>query len=75
MSLFLVRRTRRFVESQFGEVDDYGRRYLRFADGEPFYFPKRLPRPLEYRGGPEDPGDRLAAPSTVDALDRLVLPR
>jgi superfamily II DNA or RNA helicase len=75
MSLFLVRRTRRFVEQRYGEADADGRRFLRFADGDPFYFPKRLPEPLEYEGGPEDPGDRLASPATVDALNELALPR
>lgn len=75
MSLFLVRRTRRFVEQRHGEVDGQGRRFLRFADGTPFYFPKRVPQPLEYQGGPDDPGDRLASPGTVDQLNGLLLPR
>ena len=75
MSLFLVRRTRRFVEHRYGETDDQGRRFLRFADGTAFYFPVRIPRPLEYAGGPTDPGDRLASPETVEQLNTLVLPR
>jgi superfamily II DNA or RNA helicase len=75
MSLFLVRRTRRFVEHRYGEVDEHGRRFLRFANDTPFYFPKRLPEPLEYTGGPDDPGDRLASPDTVDDLNSLLLPR
>ncbi|MEJ7784939.1 MAG: helicase-related protein [Solirubrobacteraceae bacterium] len=75
MSLFLVRRTRRFVEHRYGEPDAEGRRFLRFADGTAFYFPQRIPRPLPYAGGPDDPGDRLASPDTVDQLNALVLPR
>lgn len=75
MSLFLVRRTRRFVEERYGEVDEKGRRFLRFADGTPFYFPERVPRPLQYEGGPDDPGDRLASTETVDELAKLALPR
>ncbi len=75
MSLFLVRRTRRFVEQQYGEEDADGRQLLRFADGEPFYFPTRLPEPLPYDGGPDDPGDKLASPETVDQLNGLLLAR
>jgi len=75
MSLFLVRRTRRFIEQQYGETEPDGRTLLRFADGRPFYFPTRVPQPLEYSGGPDDPGDRLASTDTVDALNRLQLPR
>jgi hypothetical protein len=75
MSLFLVRRTRSFIEGRYGETDGQGRKFLRFADGTPFYFPKRLPSPLEYQGGPDDPGDRLASVETVDELNALQLPR
>ena len=75
MSLFLVRRTRRFVEQRYGETGPDGRRLLRFADGTPFYFPQRVPEPLPYDGGEDDAGDRLASPETVDELNRLQLPR
>jgi len=75
MSLFLVRRTRGFIEQRYGETDEEGRVFLRFADGTPFYFPDRVPAPLPYAGGPDDPGDRLASPSTVDQLNTLGLPR
>lgn len=75
MSLFLVRRTRRFVEERYGEQDELGRTFLRFGDGTPFYFPERVPRPLPYEGGPDDPGDRLASVETVDELAKLKLPR
>ena len=59
MSLFLVSRTRRFVEERYGETDEDGRRFLRFSDGRPFYFPRRVPGPLPYEGGADDPGDQL----------------
>ncbi|MBA3432193.1 MAG: hypothetical protein H0U16_12035 [Actinobacteria bacterium] len=75
MSLFLVRRTRRFIEQRYGETDAQGRQFLRFADDTPFYFPDRIPSPLPYAGGPDDPGDRLASPQTVDDLNALALPR
>lgn len=75
MSLFLVRRTRRFIEQRYGETDDQGRQFLRFTDGTPFYFPDRVPSPLRYAGGTDDPGDRLASPETVDDLNALALPR
>lgn len=75
MSLFLIRRTRKFVEHQHGEQGEDGRVTMRFADGTPFYFPKRLPKPLEYAGGPGDPGDRLASTEVVDQLNDMRLPR
>ena len=75
MSLFLVRRTRSFIEARYGKTDNEGRKFLTFADGTPFYFPKRLPSPLKYQGGPDDPGDRLASVETVDQLNALQLPR
>ena len=75
MSLFLVRRTRRFVEQRYGESDENDRRFLRFSDATPFYFPSRAPEPLPYQGGPGDPGDRLASAETVDQLNALSLPR
>jgi superfamily II DNA or RNA helicase len=75
MSLFLVRRTRRFIEQQYGHADAAGRIMLRFSDGHEFYFPTRVPQPLPYAGGPSDPGDRLASTATVDALNELKLPR
>jgi superfamily II DNA or RNA helicase len=75
MSLFLVRRTRRFIEQRYGETGPDGRIFLRFADGTPFYFPTRVPQPLTYAGGRNDPGDRLASTETVDTLNRLQLPR
>ena len=55
MSHYLIRRTRRFVEDNYAETDDNGRQFLRFGDGEKFYFPKRTPVPVERRVAADDP--------------------
>jgi SNF2 family DNA or RNA helicase len=47
MRLFLVRRTRGFIQENYAETDKAtGRKYLTFADGTPSYFPIRRPRTI-----------------------------
>lgn len=72
LSEFLVRRTRRFLESTYGDKDPVtGEVTLKFPNGQTFHFPKRSPEPLRYPGGPDDPNDRLATSETFDAVDHL----
>lgn len=76
LSQFLVRRTRKFLESQYGKWDpEHGRTVMHFPDGEAFSFPKRIPEPLEYSGGHNDLGDRLASPENFDIIDNLTYAR
>ena len=45
MRLFLVRRTRSFIQNNYAETDpDDGRKFLTFEDGRRSYFPARVPR-------------------------------
>ena len=43
MRLYLVRRTRSFIQDNYAEIDEDGRKYLTFEDGSRSYFPD--PRP------------------------------
>lgn len=69
---YLVRRTRRYLEETYGEKEsETGRIFFKFNDGTRFSFPKRISMPLQYQGGPNDPGDRLASMKNFDALDGM----
>ena len=79
MRLFLVRRTRSFIEETYGEHDAAtGRRYLPTADGGRAYFTRRVPRTVPFavdESDPSDPYARLFRPAVVDAINALHLPR
>ena len=75
MSQYLVRRTRRFVEDNYAEVDEQGRRYLEFSTGKRFYFPKRTPMPTERTLTADDPAYVMASDQTLDSIHDLLLPR
>ncbi len=75
MSQYLVRRTRRFVEDNYAQTDEDGRRYLQFGTGKPFYFPKRQPSPVERDMSPDDPALPMASDATLDSIRDLRLPR
>ena len=79
MRLYLVRRTRSFIQANYAETDpETGRKYLTFASGRRSYFPDRIPKTVKFRIDDEDPGDqyaRLYAPAVVDAINSLNLPR
>src|SRR5205823_1255773 len=61
MSDHLVRRTRSFVKANYAKIDDGGREFLEFANGERFYFPDRVAVPLEHSFGESDPAARMAS--------------
>lgn len=79
MRLFLVRRTRSFIKSNYAMDDpEVGRKYLEFPDGTRSYFPERLPKKVEYVFDPKDPKDQYAqlySNKVIDAIDDLILPR
>ncbi|TYL50423.1 helicase-related protein [Agromyces mariniharenae] len=76
LSEFLVRRTRKFLETTYGSTDPVsGETTLAFPDGTRFRFPKRIPEPLKYPGGPADPNDRLATDETFQAVTGLTYAR
>ncbi len=79
MRLFLVRRTRSFIKTNYAKDDPKnGRKYLVFPNGTRSYFPERLPKKVEYVFNPKDPNDQYAqlySKKVVDAIDDLILPR
>lgn len=79
MRLYLVRRTRSFIKTNYAETDPAnGRKYLTFADGSRSYFPERIPKRVEYPFDPSDPKDqyaRLYSLDNVTIINGLQLPR
>ncbi len=79
MRLFMVRRTRSFIQANYAQNDpETGRKYLTFEDGSRSYFPVRQPRTVRFAIVDDDPNDqyaRLYAPPVVDTINSLRLPR
>lgn len=79
MRLYLVRRTRSFIQENYAETDPRnGRRYLTFPNGTRSYFPTRDPRAVKFKINDKDPNDQYAllySDSVVDSINHLSLPR
>lgn len=79
MRLYLVRRTRGFIQENYADTDpENGRKYLTYADGTRSYFPTRVPKTVRFEIDEDDPLDayaRLFAPQVVDTINALNLPR
>ncbi len=79
MRRYMVRRTRSFVQEHYADTDPAtGRKFLTFEDGNRSYFPTRVPKTVVFAVNDADPDDRYArlyAPTTVDLIERLRLPR
>ena len=49
MRLYLVRRTRSFIQDNYADTDpDTGRKYLTYEDGNRSYFPTRVPKTIKF---------------------------
>ena len=79
MRLYLVRRTRSFIMSNYAEYDvKRDRKYLTFADGTSSYFPIRQPKTLKFKVDDTDPHDTYAhlySNHVVTTIEQLALPR
>ncbi len=79
MRLYLVRRTRSFIQDNYAETDPKnGRKYLTFPDGTRSYFPTRDPRAVKFKINGKDPNDQYAllySDPIVDSINHLTLPR
>ena len=74
MRLYLVRRTRSFIQQNYAQTDpDDGRKYLTFEDGTPSYFPVRVPRTASFEI--DEQYARLFADDVVADINALELPR
>lgn len=79
MRLYLVRRTRSFIQENYAKLDpERNRKYLEFADGTRSYFPTRVPKTVKFKISEKDANDqyaRLFADDVVKAVNDLTLPR
>ncbi len=76
MKLFLVRRTRTFIKSNFAKFDpEKNRRYLQFNDGSKSYFPDRNPLSIKFPTQKGDQFSRLYSDEMLDLMSELQLPR
>jgi len=79
MRLYLVRRTRSFIQENYAEYDPARQqKYLTFEDGRRSYFPTRVPRTLKFTVSEDDKTDqygRLYCEDVVKIINKLDLPR
>jgi hypothetical protein len=79
MRLFLVRRTRSFIQENYAQTDpETQRKFLVFNDGRRSYFPVRVPRTVKFLIKDEQAGDQYAklyANNVVETVNSLTLPR
>jgi SNF2 family DNA or RNA helicase len=79
MRLYLVRRTRSFIQDSYADTDpDTGRKYLTYEDGNKSYFPTRVPKTIKFAIDESNPNDqyaRLYSPGVVETINKLELPR
>lgn len=74
MRMFLVRRTRSFIQQHYAHTDPQtGRKYLQFPDGARSYFPERRPQTVPFEI--DSQYARLYAPEVVQIINDLHLPR
>jgi len=79
MRLYMVRRTRSFIQDNYAEIDlQTGRKYLTFSDGSRSYFPIRVPKRAKFTINDKDSGDQYAklyGDKVVNTINHLNLPR
>ena len=77
MRRYMIRRTRGYIQKHYAKCDEDQKRYfLTFANGQKFYFPKRVPRRMEFGGDANaDDYDKLYSDKVVETIGELSLPR
>ena len=79
MRLYLVRRTRSFIQDNYAETDqETGRKFLTYEDGGRSFFPTRVPKTVTFTIDESDPDDQYAklySQKVVDTINALHLPR
>lgn len=79
MRLYLVRRTRSFIQDYYADTDpETGRKYLTYEDGTKSFFPARVPKTIKFAIDDSDPNDQYAklySARVVETVKALHLPR
>ena len=79
MRLYLVRRTRSFIQDNYAEMDqDTGRKFLTYEDGSKSFFPTRVPKTVKFtidESAPNDQYAKLYSQKMVDTVNEMHLPR
>ncbi len=79
MRLYLVRRTRSFIQDNYAETEqETGRRFLTYEDGTQSFFPSRIPKTVKFaidESNPDDQYAKLYSQQMVDTVNNLHLPR
>jgi len=78
MRLYMIRRTRSFIKTNYAKTDEKGKKYLLFENGEKSYFPERKPKTVKFKLNKKDTNDqyvRLYDEKVVDAISKMKLPR
>ena len=79
MRLYLIRRTRSFIKTNYAEWDEEKQRYyLHLPNGGRNYFPERAPRTFKFHLDTEDKQNQYAqlyADDVVETINKLNLPR
>ena len=79
MSLYMVRRTRSFIEANYASTDpDTGKKFLQFGDGTRQFFPTRKPSTVKFKIDEDNPNDQYAklyGEEIVKTIGDLNLPR
>ena len=79
MRLYLVRRTRGFIQDNYAETDqETGRKFLTYENGSRSFFPIRVPKTVKFAIDDSDADDQYAklySPKVVDMVKDLNLPR
>ena len=79
MRLYLVRRTRSFIQDNYAETEqETGRKFLTYEDGTQSFFPTRIPKTVKFAIDESNPNDQYAklySQQVVDAVNKLHLPR
>ena len=79
MRLYLVRRTRGFIQDNYAETEqETGRKFLTYEDGTRSFFPTRIPKTVKFAIDESNPNDQYAklySQHVVDTVNELHLPR
>ena len=79
MRLYLVRRTRSFIQDNYAETEqETGRKFLTYEDGTQSFFPTRIPKTVKFaidESNPDDQYAKLYSQQVVHTVNDLHLPR